>query len=395
MGGSFNPIHEGHVALALAAREQFQLDQVIFIPTGNPPHKREGLAPAIDRVQMTTAAVAPYKFFIPSCIETNRSGIIYSVDTFTILHEENPAASFYFIIGEDSLQQLSQWYNPDQLFTLCQFLVAPRDTLLGADETLRIRQALALRGAQFQDIVFTAMPYSSTAIRNAYGDGTPPIGVCPGIDMYIRLKGMYGTSPLIPNATPMVDKLYEALSPKRFAHTLGVSYAAWQLAALYALDEEKTVLAALLHDCAKCLPLAQMQALATSATPKEKVFLPDYDEETFHSGPLLHSLAGTILAMREYGITDPQVLHAIACHTTGSPGMTPMDMAVYLADKIEPGREPHPGLQAIRKAATQSLPQAMLLSLEGTVQYVRKKGKQVHPQAFHVIKWLHHMINTK
>ena len=388
MGGSFNPIHEGHIALARAAFEQFHLDRVIFIPTGNPPHKRAGLAPAMDRLRMTAAAVAGTKYFVPSRIEIDRSGIIYSVDTFTLLHKQYPGAAFYFLIGEDSLREIPTWHEPDRLFQLCGFLAAPRETEGGRETTASIRKALTKRGAVIEDIRLTPLPYSSTAIRRALAMGTSPYGVCPQVEMYIRLKGLYSAPPLLSGAGPVLDRLYEDLSPKRFRHTLGVAYSAWKLAALNGLDQDRALLAALLHDCAKCLPLKDMQSLVREAG------LP-VEADVLASGALLHSLAGAVLAKRAYGAADPQVLSAIACHTTGKPGMTDFDMAVYLADKIEPGREEYPLLTQVRSKAGESLLKAALLSLEGTERYVAEGGKAVYPQTLETIKWLKSVLSIK
>ena len=102
----------------------------------------------------------------------------------------------------------------------------------------------------------------------------------------------------------------------------------------------------------------------------------------------MHGPAGAWTAQHEYGGTDPEILDAIACHTTGKPGMTPMDMAVYLADKIEPERRDYPTLERVRVLAQLSLERAMLTSMEGTRDYVRKAGKPLHPSTLDTIAWL-------
>ena len=99
-------------------------------------------------------------------------------------------------------------------------------------------------------------------------------------------------------------------------------------------------------------------------------------------------MAGAFLAASSYHVSDPKVLRAISCHTTGKVGMNKLDMVVYLADKIEPGRAPYPLLDQVRAAAQLSLPRAMLLSLEGTAKYVKKGGKPLHPTTQAVVDWL-------
>ena len=112
------------------------------------------------------------------------------------------------------------------------------------------------------------------------------------------------------------------------------------------------------------------------------------DASILESGALLHSVVGAHLAKTEYGCDDPEVISAILSHTTGRPGMSPLDMAVWLADTIEPTRAPYPLLEQTRMLAGVSLPQAMILSLEGTLSHVRKKGEKVHPATVQTLTWL-------
>ena len=137
----------------------------------------------------------------------------------------------------------------------------------------------------------------------------------------------------------------------------------------------------MLHDCAKCLPLKEMQRICIEHQLTD-------DQAVLESGALMHSIAGAYLAATVYGEEDPDVLRAIACHTTGKVGMTPLDMVVYLADKIEPTRESYPTLEKVRVLAQLSLERAMLCSMEGTKDYVRKGGKPMHPQTLETIAWL-------
>lgn len=171
------------------------------------------------------------------------------------------------------------------------------------------------------------------------------------------------------------------MTRKRFSHTLAVAYTARQLARLHSVDMDKAELAAVLHDCAKCLPLKEMRRIC------EENHLTD-DPAVLESGALMHSIAGAHLARTEYGITDPEILNAIARHTTGCPGMTDLDMVVYLSDKIEPTRESYPTLDKVRLLAHVSLTRAMLCSMEGTTAHVAKGGKPVHPQTAATIAWL-------
>lgn len=379
MGGSFNPIHRGHIAIARQAMQMGRLDQVLFIPTGNPPHKRQGLAPAEDRYRMTAAAICHEKGFLPSRIELDRTGVIYSADTLELLHEAYPGAQFFFIIGEDTLHELPTWHDPERLYTLCTFLVLRRPGVTADLQTGWTE--LTRKGAKLVAIDSQPVDISSTAIRNCLSQGDPSPHLPEGVAAYIGLTGLYGQPPLIPPGRLWVDKLYEALSLRRFAHTLYVVACTRELARIHHLDESRAVQAALLHDCAKCMPLQDMQALARAHGLTN-------DPAILASDNLLHSAVGAVIAREAYGVTDKAVLNAIACHTTGRVGMTPLEMAVFLADKIEASRAAYPLLERIRDLAQRDLAAAVVLSLESTVTYVQSRGETVHPATLQVLSWL-------
>ena len=128
MGGTFNPIHKGHLALAKAAQQEFALDEVIFIPSGNPPHKAAG--GVIDkelRCKMVQLALRGKKKFSVSRIELDRPGYSYAVDTFRALTKKyGYRAKLFYIMGLDSINEILDWKKPLELFKLCSFIVFPR-----------------------------------------------------------------------------------------------------------------------------------------------------------------------------------------------------------------------------------------------------------------------------
>lgn len=127
-GGTFNPIHMGHLAIAQMAQERFKLDKVIFIPSHQPPHKNIApLASAKDRYKMVRLATAGNEYFEVSDVETKRVGKSYTVDTLRHFREIYPAnVKFFFIIGGDSLGTLAQWKNIDEILKLATFIVVNR-----------------------------------------------------------------------------------------------------------------------------------------------------------------------------------------------------------------------------------------------------------------------------
>jgi nicotinate-nucleotide adenylyltransferase len=166
MGGTFNPIHYGHLFLAENAYEQIGLDQVLFMPSKNPPHKAKPVAVSDQqRTDMIRLAIRDNPHFILSTMELHRDGITYTADTLTLLKKEKPDNHYYFIVGADSLFMMQDWYQPQTIFQLCTVVAASRDKI--EKEQLE-KQALYLK-KQFQaDILLLDMPtiqISSANIR--------------------------------------------------------------------------------------------------------------------------------------------------------------------------------------------------------------------------------------
>lgn len=380
MGGTFDPIHLGHIHMAQSALTHLSLDRVLMLPSGNPPHKPD-ITPAEDRYRMVCAACAGLVDLIPCRGEIDREGIIYTVDTLSILHEKYPRAELFYLIGTDTLMELQKWRRYEKVLTLCTFVVCPRASVHSADALEKERRRLSGMGGRFVLLDMDEMDVSSTEVRAAFRQGSyPPLLPIP-VYQYAVTAGLYGAQKRLPQAEQWLDRLFRDLSIKRFAHTLAVAYTARRLALLHHLDADRAEIAGLLHDCAKCMPLKDMQHLARAH------HLTD-DEAILRSGALLHSVVGAYRAQADYAMADAQVLSAIRSHTTGQPGMSRLDMAVWLADTIEPTRAPYPLLEEVRAAAETSLERAMLISLEGTLRHVQKKGDAVHPATLETIRWL-------
>ena len=184
MGGSFDPIHLGHIAIAGEARDALQLSHVLFLPSGRPPHKAHlGASPA-QRLEMTRLAA--------SDVEVCRQGTIYTVDTLQILSSQHPEAAFYYIIGADTLLDLPNWRNTQKVCTLCRFIYLHRpgvaDEAIGtALEDLRSRY-----GAQVHLVPASGPDISSTEIRRRVARGQSTEGLLPGaVRAYIDRENLY------------------------------------------------------------------------------------------------------------------------------------------------------------------------------------------------------------
>ncbi|MFA4854539.1 MAG: nicotinate-nucleotide adenylyltransferase [Candidatus Omnitrophota bacterium] len=127
LGGTFNPVHIGHLILAEEAREKLGLDKIIFVPTALPPHKEDlNIAPAADRLKMIRLAIQGNRYFAVSDIEIKREGRSYTIDTLSELKLKYSRDELYFIIGSDLLKYLNEWKDLAQIIKMVKFLVATR-----------------------------------------------------------------------------------------------------------------------------------------------------------------------------------------------------------------------------------------------------------------------------
>lgn len=128
MGGTFDPIHNGHLLLGRQAFEEYGLDEVWYMPSGTPPHKTDHHVTDVeDRCEMVRLAIADTKGFALSEFEAKRSGKTYTAETLRLLREEYPEHRFFFIIGADSLYQIESWYHPSEVLECTTLLVACRE----------------------------------------------------------------------------------------------------------------------------------------------------------------------------------------------------------------------------------------------------------------------------
>ncbi|CAA9440894.1 MAG: hypothetical protein AVDCRST_MAG28-227 [uncultured Rubrobacteraceae bacterium] len=170
------------------------------------------------------------------------------------------------------------------------------------------------------------------------------------------------------------------LSYKRYEHTLRVAETAGRLAELHGLDPDKARLAGLLHDASRetykegLLRLAEEADLPINELERERPML-------------LHGPVAAECARRDLGVKDSEVLEAVRVHTTGEPGMGPLALAVYLADKIEPGRD-QPGVDGLRKLALKSLHRAAKAALEASISYNEQRGRPTHTKSLRALEWL-------
>ena len=371
LGGTLDPVHNGHIEIAMAAMAALGLDQVALMPSGDPPHKTRA-TDKLDRLRMAEIAVRDRPRLYVSDLEILRQGRTYTVDTLSTLAVEHPEVEWTYILGADALNKLDTWKEFPRIARLCSFAAVSRP---GCDEDLARLRARAISSCFHTrvDLLPVSGPsLSSTAVRRRVAEGLPIDDCVPAqVADYIRQKGLYLCKY---SEAQILDRLKGMLTEHRFTHTLGVANTAQRLAPGCGVDPLRARLAGLLHDCAKSMPLDEMRELVAKN-------LPDIDEEELDTRAILHAPAGMVMARDVFGVRDASILSAIRKHTVGDGQMSPMDALIYVSDFIEPGRELFPGLEKARKLAEKDIYRAMICCTQLTSKHLKSQGKHVHPRS--------------
>jgi nicotinate-nucleotide adenylyltransferase len=189
MGGTFDPIHYGHLVTAEEALVQFALDSVVFVPTGRPWMKQDRVvSPAEDRYLMTVIATASNPRFHVSRVEIDRDGPTYTVDTLRTLAERYPDAELYFVTGADAMLEILEWKDPGEVLSSAHFIAATRP---GYD-LARFESMELARKTSVSRMSIPALAISSTDIRDRVLDGRPIRYLVPeGVKSYIEKAELY------------------------------------------------------------------------------------------------------------------------------------------------------------------------------------------------------------
>ena len=390
MGGTFDPIHNGHLVTAEAVRHRFNVDRVVFMPAGQPAHKADKKVTHNEhRYLMTVLATMRNENFEVSRIEIDRPGLTYTIDTIEALKKMcRNDVRLYFITGADAIHQIMTWKEPERLLTLCDFVAVTRP---GYDRTKLFADIGEIREKYESRIHYMEVPalaISSSDIRQRARKGEPIKYLLPQeVEDYIYKFGLYQEDTdqevkFMLSVDTMQEKLQSALSVKRYIHTLGVAEEAVKLAQIYGSvqDQQKARVAGLLHDCAKDYP--ESMRLRFCKEYKVKT-----DEIMNKQTDLIHPFLGAEVAKREYQVMDEDVLNAIRYHTTGRKEMSLLEKIIFIADYIEPNREKFGGLEEARRLAYLDLDKAMKYILENTIEYVRARGRLLHPLSAEALEY--------
>ncbi|HUS88007.1 MAG TPA: nicotinate-nucleotide adenylyltransferase [Desulfosporosinus sp.] len=193
MGGTFDPIHYGHLVAAEMARNKFNLSKVLFIPSGKPPHKiRRDVSAANLRYEMVELAIQDNPAFAISALELERKGPSYTVDTLRVLRRTWPEHELYFITGTDALLEIFSWREAEEILTMIQFIGAARPGFDASDFLLKVQQEHSETQGRIHYLEVPALAISSTDIRSRVRHGQPIRYLLPEpVRLFIQQHGLY------------------------------------------------------------------------------------------------------------------------------------------------------------------------------------------------------------
>jgi nicotinate-nucleotide adenylyltransferase len=185
LGGMFDPIHIGHLRAAEIVREALALDEVVFVPTGRPPHRGQPAAAGLDRYAMVALATAAERAFVPSDVELAREGPSYTVETVALIRKQRPGVDVVLIVGSDNLPMIADWREPERLLELCTVAVVERPGSIPAP-------AGTLPAGRVHRVEGTALPIASRDLRERIRAGRSVRHLVPGgVADYIEKRGLY------------------------------------------------------------------------------------------------------------------------------------------------------------------------------------------------------------
>ena len=378
-GGTFNPPHLGHLTAARSVFELLNLDLLLLIPAGLPPHKElpAGSPTPEQRLEMTRLAGEQLGLgdkVRTLDIELERGGRSFTSDTLAQLREQYPDSELWLLMGTDMFLTLQTWHEPEKILSLAGVAAFGR-TEEDTEELFSAQRDYLYRTYPQARIFTLTLPgvidVSSTELREKLAKGRGANLLAPAVYGYILREGLYNTNADLKHL-PLSQLRPVALSylkHKRIPHVLGTEQEAIRLAERYGADVEKARAAALLHDCTKKLDMPAQLALCEQ-------YGIELDELEQKALKLLHSKTGAAIARDVFGVDD-DIYSAIWYHTTGHAHMTKLEKIIYLADYIEPSRD-FPGVDTLRKVCYEDLDKGLLLGLEMTIEEMTAMGNPVH-----------------
>lgn len=192
MGGTFDPIHLGHLVVANEVLNIYNLDRIIFVPAGNPPHKIGMRASSWDRYFMTSIATMSNNKFTVSDLEVKNAGKSYTLNTLKEFHIIYPETEFYFITGTDAVIDLPNWHEPREILKLCKFIAVSRPGISKENAEFKIDEIRNSLNAHIEILQVPMLQISSTDIRDRFKRGISAKYLLPeSVEQYILKNNLY------------------------------------------------------------------------------------------------------------------------------------------------------------------------------------------------------------
>ena len=362
-GGTFDPPHKEHIEIALAAERKYSPDKLIIMPTAIPPHKSTFFsASGEDRLNMCRIAFSGVKSAEVSDMEIAEGGKSYSYITIERLKAKYPEAEIIFVMGTDMLKTFAEWKNPERILRSCRLALVERSGDEAAEKTIKDFNEKFSCGVDIIDYV--GKEASSTEYKISKALGLPTEAVTEEVGLYIDKTHLYE-----PNEYFKFVK--EHLTEKRLIHTKGVILSALKIAKKLGVDINKTITAAVLHDCAKYLDYR------------------DYKDFTLPIGvpeSVIHQFLGGYIAEKVLKVKDREIIDAITYHTSGRVNMSTLEKIIYTADMIEQGRN-FDGVEDLRKIVESDFEEGFRACLKRTAEHLKDSGKEIYPETLKAVNY--------
>ena len=328
LGGSFDPIHNGHIQMAKTALSKLNMDEVWLMPTKATPLKDRELTSSLDRLHMIELAIQDEPRFHVSTLEIERQGKSYTYDTLSTLKQKYPDIDFTWLIGNDQLEQFHAWKHADALVEMAHFVCFDRNG------------RFANNPYSIQCIHMPMVPVSSSEIRM----GNKLNYMNENVLKYIYDHRLY-----------IQNFVQYRVKPKRFEHSLSVAHLCEQFAIGNHLDGQVAYLIGLFHDICKSMPVNEMKKWML-ATCSDQIDCPI---------PTWHGFVGAQVIKRVFYLHDERIAHAIYHHVFGS-SQDPYAMIVFCADKLDP----------LRGYDSSAMIQACTENIQAGFEWVKEENKK-------------------
>ena len=387
-GGTFNPLHTGHLEAARQAVTALNLDKLLLIPDRIAPHKEipDNSPTPEQRLEMLRIAVAGDDKIEVSDIELKREGKSYTCQTVLQLREEIPGARLVVLMGTDMFLSFLEWKDPQVILANAAIGVFYRGEKGEREAVLAQKQKLEAMGAEVLLVDNEITNISSTQMRRLLAFRCAAPFLPEGVGAYIDAHGLYDTGADWKNL-PMEELeqvVIRLLNPNRVAHVLGCRDTAAQMAERWGVDVTDAARAGLLHDITKALD----GPLQLTLCGEYGTILSEFGQR---HPKTLHALTGSLVAERIFGENEA-VVSAICHHTTGKANMTTLEKIIYVADYMEPCRD-FPGVDRLRELAFSDLDAALKMGLEMTLENLISRKLEISPESREALDYLNQHEN--